>query len=298
MRITGSTYNICNNTRKAPAFKSLIFPDDNIFFNPFQRKQKQQINEELLQRMLDNIAMPSLYRDALKSVKIKPLQVLNHEHSEKQTEIARQDITAELKKAEEEKSRNQQEIECKSAQFIPSCSFLNCDLSDEQKKLIIENVFSPIKVKDKYNGEAVIPNGILFVGKDQEKMNSYSVIIADEFNYHNIYGENFVLIDNVSDEKEFEEWMNEAKKEAKAKFEKSPDGDKKTRTVIFLEDFEKFAPSVNSGMYNSSRSCFLKNYFLDCADNGCMIIATTKNKESIDDPFIINKKRFGLVIEL
>ena len=37
---------------------------------------------------------------------------------------------------------------------------------------------------------------------------------------------------------------------------------------------------------------------LNCAKNGCILLATAKDERKIESPFLINNKRFGVVINL
>ena len=220
---------------------------------------------------------------------------LQEEERQKMAKIQaeKEALIARRRALEEELARKQKELEKRSVQSNKSNEFKNCDLSEEQKTDIIENVFSPIKISDT-NEDAYesVPNGIILVGGNKERREKLCIIIAKEI-LGKEYPENFIKIKNIKNDDSFGDYMLSLKQESKERFD-----DKHKRTILFMEDFNNFAADINDDSYNPNRNNFLKNYFLDCADYGCLIIATAKDTDSVEDPFIINKKRFGLVIEL
>ena len=193
---------------------------------------------------------------------------------------------------EKEIIRSKQEIKIKSFNYEPSDNFSSFDLYQDQKKEIIETLLTPIKITDNDAGYETVPNGILIAGANSDRRREVSKVIAAE-----ILGKNnlhrFTKIRNTDNDEQFEENMCAIKETSQEEYEAT-----KARTVLYMDNFDHFAPNKESKFYSQSKNCFLKNYFLDCADCGCLIIAAVQNKENIDEPFIINKKRFGLIIDL
>ena len=54
----------------------------------------------------------------------------------------------------------------------------------------------------------------------------------------------------------------------------------------------------NKADYAAELNSFLKVYMLNCAKNGCILLATAKDESKIESPFLINNKRFGVIVNL
>ena len=296
-----------NNKIKHPAFKSKMVNNhlysDEVYADAFAHKNRGEVNyEEFFPRFkLWEIIFTTRCEKYAATVEECRKDILLEEFKQqkkrtkeiKKLKEEQEALEAERRRAEEEAARQKEEIERKSLQAEQDCLIKSCCLlSEEQKAEIIDTLISPIRNVDNNNGYETIPNGILIIGsnkKIRKQINDLIVIDVLKGFQDNIY----FIIKNVTNDEIFVRDLCELKEKAKNIYENS-----KKRTILFMDDFDCFAPGCESEKYSQSKNGFLKNYFLDCADNGCLIIASARSKKNIDAPFLINKKRFGLVIEL
>lgn len=169
-----------------------------------------------------------------------------------------------------------------------------CQLSKENLDTLLEEVVRPFAestINKEYDTQ--VPNGVLISGKDEynnEKLArelAYQ-LLKDDFDfcfkkvkYENNDVEDFQIRLNKTKEKAFEKYKKQGKK-----------------TVIYIPKFDETARTPDHDDYTPSLNRFLKSYFLNCAEQGCMIIASAQNSQDIERPFLINQQRFKVSIKI
>lgn len=174
----------------------------------------------------------------------------------------------------------------------PNKGLGNCNISDGLREILIEEFVIPFAV-DQINREeglpTEVPNGLLLYGSDSDKSVKTARALAEQV-LQDKFSSNFkeVSIKNNNFSK-FEDELKDIKEKASIKYEKTGQ-----RNIILIKDFDKIAFDNDHPEYNPQLNSFLKLYFLDCAESGCTILATAKNIDNIENPFIVNKKRFAI----
>ena len=211
------------------------------------------------------------------------------------------------KKANDEKKRLHEELDTinkglkKKEEKINSFLALDehkglgvCQLSKENLDTLLEEVVRPFAestINKEYDKQ--VPNGVLISGKDEynnEKLArelAYQLLKDDfDFCFKKVKYEN----DDVED---FQIRLNKTKEKAFEKYEKQG-----KKTVIYIPKFDETARTPDHDDYTPSLNRFLKSYFLNCAEQGCMIIASAQNSKDIERPFLINQQRFKVSIKI
>ncbi len=136
-------------------------------------------------------------------------------------------------------------------------------------------------VLEKNNKAVNVPNAILLFGPDIENNRDFADITANQF------GTNSIKINPEGTETERFNELKQASARAKADFENG-----QGRTLIVINDFEKFAPK-DSRMIGPLKS------YLDSAskDFHTTIVATTEIPEALDD-ILLRSGRFGAKIAI
>ena len=168
-----------------------------------------------------------------------------------------------------------------------------CQLSKENLDTLLEEVVRPFAestINKDYDKQ--VPNGVLISGKDEynnEKLArelAYQ-LLKDDFDFC------FKKVKYEDDVEDFQIRLNKTKERAFEKYQKQG-----KKTVIYIPNFDETARTPDHDDYTPSLNRFLKSYFLNCAEQGCMIIASAQNSKDIERPFLINQQRFKVSIKI
>ena len=207
-------------------------------------------------------------------------------------EAEKQKLAKEIEELEQKEEKRQQTIE-KYTNIEKNTALCDCCLSSDNKNLLLDELFIPyaesIADKTEYPN---IPNGILIYSPNSIQNDKAVKAIASQLQQEK-FSSNFKQINFDGDIEKFQNDLLEVKAIANQKY-----SHKKEITVIYIPDFDKIALKTDKNNYTAELNSFLKVYMLDCAKNGCIIASTAKNENNIESPFLINNKRFGVIINL
>lgn len=152
----------------------------------------------------------------------------------------------------------------------------------KEKEILKNNVGFAIGLER--NGDAAsVPNGILFYGPKGCGKSTFADAFAGQL------GCNIVSLQNVLDEKENLKQLLAAAKKAKEDFEK---GGERKRTIILINEFEKYVPR------DSDLTDALKGFMDDVSKKyHCTVFATTNFPEKIHD-ILLRDGRFDIKVGL
>lgn len=295
-----------NSNKNRLAFKGKTingnFYTDQEYVDAMKYKDKRNFGSELLQAISDRYGFfeylftnrPEKHVDEVKKcvVDIKAEEAREAERARKLKEEEKK-LREELERLNAKPLARERAI--KELSIIKTGKGLdNCNLSNENLEILMKKFVEPFAV-DKINKEeglpTEIPNGLLFCNSGSDKSTKTVSALAEQV-LQNKFPENFKEVSIKNDDYlKFIDELKNIKENASTKYHETGE-----RTIILMKDFDEIAYDNDHTQYNSPLNSFLKTYFLNCAESGCTILATAKNPDNIEDPFIVNKKRFSDVI--
>ncbi|MFA6988929.1 MAG: hypothetical protein WC197_02565 [Candidatus Gastranaerophilaceae bacterium] len=145
---------------------------------------------------------------------------------------------------------------------------------------------------DKINKEegfpTEVPNGIILYGSS-DKSAQIAITLAEQVLQDKLLSSFKQVSIKNNDFQQFRNELNDIKEKASIEYEETGQ-----RTIILIKNFDEIARNIEDPEYNPPLNSFLKTYFLDCAESGCTIFATAQKPENIEEPFVINNKRFAI----
>lgn len=224
---------------------------------------------------------------------------LAKEKNIKERERLRKQKEAEIAKIEEEKRKHSEKqafilrLSDKFSKLESGFGLSECGLTKKQTEKLIKEVVLPFAMDKLDDNVAVdIPNGIIITGGRDKQKEETAYGLANQV-LRGDFNRNFVEVSYFEDTDEFEETLEQIKENAREKYEID-----KSRTIIYIQDFDSISKNIYDDDYDPHLNNFLKNYFLDCAENGCTILATASSFEDMEQTFLINKQRFNVQVDL
>ncbi len=213
----------------------------------------------------------------------------------RQQEAEQERLKKELEKAREE-SRKREEAIQNAIKQQQNRGLSRCQLPQYILDKLVENVVNPFAVdqlnkKDGWRTE--VPNAVLLYSSSPQKNEQIAKALGEQI-LQDKYSNNFHTVSlESSSNSRFEENLKTIKSNAAINYQRTGQ-----RTIIFIPNFDKIATDYDTPHYNPKLNGFLKAFMLDCTDNGCTIFATAQNINNIEEPFLINKQRFSVKINL
>ena len=130
------------------------------------------------------------------------------------------------------------------------------------------------------NCDADVPNGVLLYGISGNGKTTLAKAIIDELMATT--DSNYIDLSETSVSK-LPDKLNEIKEKAEVDFENNH-----KRTIIFIDEFDRFARK------ESETAGYLKTFMNNCSQGGITIIGTTNYPQKMDNPFVINNRRFNI----
>lgn len=216
-----------------------------------------------------------------------------YENQQKQETKAKQEINRRLKNLKEKQEADIAElsngIESSIKQSNKMKREINCPTLNgfgsiagyRKEKELIKKFLGQAIVFEKYGKNADVPNGVLLFGPDKNFNNTFAIAIANQYNCE------FVEVTNSGDDAERIKKLRDIVNKAKTLYDNS-----KKRTLIFISDFDEFAPK------NSRIVGPLKSLMDSVSVNShATIIATTTKPEQLDD-ILLRNSRFQVKMPL
>lgn len=244
----------------------------------FTQAPEQHANE--VNKCINDIKEEEKRKNAIREEKSRAIEKAKQELSKKIEDI-------------EKKENDRKKIIEKYTNLDKNTELLSCGLSQENIEQLSEELFHPYA--ESIADEAQYPNtpnGILIQGSDSARQEKVAKAIAGQIQQENTIS-NFQQVIFDGNIEKLQNDLQEIKTIANQKY-----SHKKELTVIYIPDFDKIALKPNKADYIPELNSFLKVYMLNCAKNGCILLATAKDESKIESPFLINNKRFGVVINL
>lgn len=244
----------------------------------FTQKPDRHANE--VNKCINDIKEEEKRKNAIREEKLRAIEKEKQELSKKIEDI-------------EKKENDRKKIIEKYTNLDKNTELLSCGLSQENIEQLSEELFHPY-------GESIAdevqypntPNGVLIQGDNAAQNEKTVKAIARQIQQENTIS-NFQQVNFDGNIEKFQNDLQRIKTFANQKYSQ-----KKEMTVIYIPDFDKIALKPIKADYRPELNSFLKVYMLNCAKNGCILLATAKDESKIESPFLINNKRFGVVINL
>lgn len=167
-----------------------------------------------------------------------------------------------------------------------------CNLSDENLEILKTEVLEPIALS-KLNNELDenVPNGVLIAGENLQQNEKVIIGLAEKILKED-FPAAFKKVEYTNHDR-FKNMLDMIKTEASATYK-----DASKLSIIYIPQFDEIAKYPGTEGYSPELNSYLKVYFLDCNQNGCIILASAKDKDNIEPPFLINNNRFKSVIDV
>lgn len=232
---------------------------------------------ELLERQLNEAQKSGAKDDQIKNLNDQ----LKEAYSENAN--AHKDYIAEAEKLE--KTKQHQEILTKRE----TGKGWNKMAGFESVKKQLEEYFINNLALQKGGHNPPFPNSILFYGPKGTGKTRFAEAFAEQSKC------NFVPIDMMQDDEDILDELKAAGKKAKKLYEAS--GDKKTRTIILLDEIDSIAKlsesekkemkKEGSGFYDETNAGMLKKFLSNCAEKyKCTVFMTTNYPLNIDSDLL------------
>ncbi len=244
----------------------------------FTKKAEKHADE--VNKCINDINEEDRRKNAIREEKLRAIEKAKRELSKKIEDI-------------EKKENDRKKIIAKYTNIDKNTELLSCGLSKENLEQLSEELFHPYaeSVADKTQYPNT-PNGVLIQGSDSVQKERVAKAIARQIQQENTIS-NFQQVNFDGNIEKFQNVLQRIKAIASQKYFHN-----KEMTIIYIPDFDKIALKPNKADYIPELNSFLKVYMLNCAKNGCILLATAKDEGKIESPFLINNKRFGVIVNL
>ena len=158
---------------------------------------------------------------------------------------------------------------------------------EDDKNALFQAFINPYR--ESYNNHDFdddVPNAILLYGLSGNGKTTLSKAIVEEL--INTTKSNYYDLSETAPTK-LPDKLIEIKEKALTDFDKNH-----KRTLIFLDEFDRFALREDMNGYRGDVNGHLKTFLNDCSQYGITVIATTNHPRNIEYPLITNKRRFGV----
>ncbi len=244
----------------------------------FTKNPERHANE--VNKCINDIKEEEKQKNAIREEKLRAIEKEKQELSKKIEDI-------------EKKEKERKKIIEKYANIDKNTELLSCGLSQENIEQLSEELFQPygesVANEEQYPNT---PNGLLIQGDDSAQNEKAAKAIARQIQQENTISN----VQQINFDGNIEKFQNDLKRIKTIASQNY--SQKKEMTVIYIPDFDKIALKPNKADYRPELNSFLKVYMLNCAKNGCILLATAKDEEKIESPFLINNKRFGIIVNL
>lgn len=232
--------------------------------------QQDSTKQELLRKNQEILDSQNIHKDKVKKDLEKKLKALQLSQNRKLEELAQQ-----LENSIKTPNNMKREINC------PTPEGFGAIAGYKEEKEQIKTIFGQAVVLERYGKVADVPNGILLYGPDSDFNNNFAYRIAKQYNV------NFVEAEPIEDQAERLKNLRNVATKAQEEYKKTG-----KRTVIFIKDFEYFAPK-------DSRIIGPLKSFMDklSIESHATVVATSKNPKLLDD-ILLRTGRFQLKLPI
>lgn len=242
--------------------------------------QKSEKHAKEVNKCIDDIKEEERQKNAIREAKLKEI------------EKEKQELAKKIEEIEKEENSRKKNIE-KYTNLDKNTELLSYGLSQDNIEQLSEELFLPYAESIADGAQYPnTPNGVLIQGNDSAQNEKIAKTIARQIQQENTIS-NFKQVNFDGNIEKFQNDLQEIKAKANQKYSQ-----KKEITVIYIPDFDKIALKPNKADYVPELNSFLKVYMLNCAKNGCLLLATANDECKIESPFLINNKRFGVIVNL
>lgn len=232
--------------------------------------QQDLTKQELFKKNQEILDSQNMHKDKVQKDLDKKLKSIQLSQKEKLEELAQQ-----LENSIKTPNKMKREMNC------PVPEGFGAIAGYKEEKEQIKTIYGQAVVLERYGKVADVPNGILLYGPDSDFNNNFAYRISKQYNV------NFIEAEHIEDQAE--RLKNLRNIAAKSQKEYKNTG---KRTIIFIKDFECFAPK-------DSRIIGPLKSFMDklSIESHATVVATSQNPELLDD-ILLRTSRFQLKLPI